>query len=156
MSAGDDDNDGTCAGNCGDVLPLPSRLRAGNDHGNVLLQRLVADSGAHAGAQWQRSLAVDHVRLAGQSSPLLCPIVLVLGRQQLAWVSTVCAYNSFPFVISSKGLLHLILSFLLILLLICGFVVVISCMWLDWNFIALALLGAGNWHGGKWKSRENN
>ena len=85
MSAGDDNNDGTCAGNCGDVLPLPSRLRAGNDHGNVLLQRLVADSGAHAGAQWQRSLAVDHVRLAGQSSPLLCPIVLVLGRQQFQY-----------------------------------------------------------------------
>ena len=83
MLAEDDDNDGTCAGSCGDVLPLPSRLRAGNDHGNVLLQRLVADCGVHADAQWQRSLAVDHARPPGQSSPLLSPIVLILDQQQL-------------------------------------------------------------------------
>ena len=149
MPAGDNENDGTCAGNCSDVLPLLSWLRAGNDHDNVLLQRLDANRGAHAGVQWQGLLAVDHARLPGQSSPLLRPIVLVLDQQQLIWVSTVCTYNSFPSMTSSKGFLYLILSFLLVLLLTHGSVVVICCMWHCSNFIALALLGVGNWHGGK-------
>ena len=49
MPAGDNENDGTRASNCSDVLQLLSWLRAGNDHDNVLLQRLDANRGAHAG-----------------------------------------------------------------------------------------------------------